>query len=141
MLREGEARKESRVDLVLGDVPVAILLKRCFRQPTLAGVRKRLIRVHFLVFRLIRVDRLVRGNAKVVHIPVMRRAMLGHAHHVRRWARLRTVFAAGTPLRNVVKIPTTNMAGAVARFAVTFYHAANIPALVPATKGFAGPVK
>ena len=141
MLREGEVRKESRVGLVLGDVLVAILPKRCFRQATLAGVRKRLIRVHFLVFRLIRVDRLVRGSARAVHIPAMPRAMLDLAHHVRRWVRLRTVSAARTPLQSVAKIPTTSMAGAVARFAVTFYPAANIPALGLVTKGFAGPVK
>jgi hypothetical protein len=127
----------SRVDLVRGDAPGAILPRRYSRRATLAGVRRRSTRARSLGFRLIRVDRLVRESGRGVRIPVMRRAMLGRVRLVQRWGQLRIVSAVGIRRRSVVKIRITSGDGAVGRCAEICYPAANIPAPDRVMKVFA----
>jgi hypothetical protein len=131
----------SRVDLVRGDAPDAILPRRFSHQATLAGVRRRSTHARSLGFRLIRVDRLVRESERGVRIPVMRRAMLGRVHLVQRWDQLRIVSAVGIHRRSVVKIRTTSGDGAAERFVEICYLAANIPVLDRVMKVSAVPAR
>lgn len=71
--------------LALGAVPVVILLRRCSLRLTRVGVKKKSIRVHYLVYLHIHVGRLARALVRDVHTLAIRFATLVPVHHVRPW--------------------------------------------------------
>lgn len=128
---------ERPAHLVLGAVPVAILLRRYFLRPTHVGVKRKSIRVHYLVCLRIHVGRPARGLVRDAHTLAIRFATPVPAHHVRPWVQRKTVSVEGIHLPSVARIPTTRTDGAVVRSAATYCPAESI--LVPdrATKVFA----
>jgi hypothetical protein len=84
---------ETSIHLEPGAVLVVTFLTKYFRQPTLAGVRKKPIRGRSRVFLHTRAGKPVHDRAKAAHIRATRLAMLGLVLHVQVWVQLRIVSA------------------------------------------------
>lgn len=108
---------------------------------THAGVKRRLILGHFLVYLPTLVVRHVPALARAALIRVTRLATLVHVLLVRQWDQPRTAFVVEILPQNGVKTPIMNRVGAAERSAVTFFPAENISALSHVMKGYVVPVK
>lgn len=107
----------------------------------LVGARKSLILGPCPVYLHTPVAKRAREPAEDVPTHATRLAMQALAHHVQQWARPRIVSVAVTPPRSAARIPIMKTVGAVEKYAVTFYHVENTPALSLVMKVFVALVR
>lgn len=125
----------------LGGAPAVIFHTNISLLLTHAGVKRRLILGHYLVYLPTLVVRHVRALARAALIRVTRLVTLVHVLLVRQWDQPRTAFVVEILPQNGVKTPIMNRVGAAERSAVTFFPVVNIFALSHVMKGYVVPVK
>ncbi|KAJ5554352.1 hypothetical protein N7513_004311 [Penicillium frequentans] len=121
---------------LLGGAPAVIFHTSISLLLTLAGVRRRLILGHFLVYLPTPVVRHVPVLARAVLIRVTRLVTLVHVLLVRQWDQHRTAFVVEILPQNGVKTLIMNRVGAAERSVVTFFPVENISALSHVMKGY-----
>ncbi|KAF7591346.1 FKBP12-associated protein [Aspergillus hancockii] len=119
--------KETPIHFEPGVVLAVTFLTKYFRQATLAGVRKRLIRGHSPVFLRTRAGKPAHDRVKAAHIRAMRLVMRGLVLPVQLWVQRR--------IASATRIMKTD--GAAAKFVETFCPAGSILALGHAMKVYA----
>ncbi|KAJ5806292.1 uncharacterized protein N7503_003894 [Penicillium pulvis] len=125
----------------LGGAPAVIFHTSISLLLTLAGVRRRLILGHFLVYLPTLVARHVPALARAALIRVTRLVTLVHVLLVRQWDQPRTAFVVEILPQNGVRTLIMNRVGAAERSAVTFFPVENISALSHVMKGYVVLVK
>ncbi|KAF7136760.1 hypothetical protein CNMCM5793_006229 [Aspergillus hiratsukae] len=119
-----------------GAALAVIFHTRSSRPPIPVGVRRKSTPVRYLACPHTRAVKPAHGLAKAVRIRAMRLAMLVLVRLVPRWARLRIVSVGGIRRLSAARIQITRTVGAVGRYAVTCFPAANTLVLDRAMRAF-----